>query len=241
MLAIETSSRSGSVSILRGHEVLSTATGDPANSHSPKLLFLINEILERASIRLHDVDVFAVALGPGSFTGLRIGISTVIGFAEALGRPCVGVSTLSALAFRAGPSPKIAAWLRAGRGEVFAQLFSVEPSSSPRELSPAVHVSPAQFVDEILQLPGVKLSGDDHDVFTEDMLVLLENNGIGARPPTAAGHMVKPPLSESVGLLSIIELENGGAVGATDLRPIYVRPSDPELNRLCSRQTILTT
>jgi len=128
ILALDTTTRAGSTALLRDDQVLAVATGDPARTHAERLPAALVRVLQGQQLGLLDVDVFAVAAGPGSFTGLRIGIATIQGLAFAVGRPVVGVSTLDALAEVAreadsGGAPLVAAWMDAQRNEVFAALY----------------------------------------------------------------------------------------------------------------------
>ena len=117
------------MAVSSGAALLSSRTGDATRSHSNDLLEHIAGALEEAGRTLQDVDLFAVATGPGSFTGLRIGLATVKSFSSTLARPIVGVPTLEAVARAGGPSKMTVALLPAGRGEVFAQSFRVEEGS----------------------------------------------------------------------------------------------------------------
>src|SRR5437764_15424289 len=125
ILAIETATRAGSVAVARGETLLSCREGDASVSHSTNLIEIIDSVLNEAGARLSDVDVFAVAVGPGSFTGLRIGLATVKAFAEVNQRPIVGISTLAAVAHASALEGDVVSLLPAGRGEVFAQMFSL--------------------------------------------------------------------------------------------------------------------
>ena len=125
ILAIETATRAGSVAIARGENILASRPGDASSSHSQDLIENIDAVLREAAIELSAIDLLAAAIGPGSFTGLRIGLATAKSFAVSLGRRCVGVSTLAAVSHAAGVAERVVALLPAGRGEVFAQMFSV--------------------------------------------------------------------------------------------------------------------
>src|SRR2546427_6135598 len=142
ILAIETATRAGNVALARGAEILGSASGNASASHSTDLLQTVESILKSAGVELSQVDLFAAALGPGSFTGLRIGLATIKSFAVCTGRSCAGVSTLAAIAHAAGTAKSTVALLPAGRGEVFAQMFSVD-DRQVRELDAAAHLSPA--------------------------------------------------------------------------------------------------
>ncbi len=106
ILAIETATRAGSVALVRGHEILASASGDASSSHSINLIEIVEGTLKKGKADLSEVALFAAAVGPGSFTGLRIGLATVKSFAVCTGRSCVGVSTLAAIAHAAGTSER---------------------------------------------------------------------------------------------------------------------------------------
>jgi tRNA threonylcarbamoyl adenosine modification protein YeaZ len=125
ILAIETATRAGSVAVSRAEQILASTTGDASSSHSTDLIENVDSILRASGLELRDVDLFAAAIGPGSFTGLRIGLATVKSLAVATNKKCIGVSTLAAVAHAAGNSERTVALLPAGRGEVFAQMLSV--------------------------------------------------------------------------------------------------------------------
>ena len=139
----------GSVWLGRGTAQLATRVGDPKVSQSASLLQDISDCLDEAGVKLAEVDLFACASGPGSFTGLRIGIATLKALAASLARPCVGIPTLHAVAHAAGPSRATVALLPAGRGEVFAQMFSVSEGGIVTELDSAAHLSPQRLVAEV--------------------------------------------------------------------------------------------
>src|SRR6266545_5333241 len=125
ILAIETATPAGSVAVARGEAVLSSQVGDPSVSHSTNLIEMIESALNDAGAKLSNVNLFAATVGPGSFTGLRIGLATVKAFASVTDRQIVGVSTLAAIGHATRVEGQIVSLLPAGRGEVFAQMFSV--------------------------------------------------------------------------------------------------------------------
>src|ERR1700752_4026778 len=125
ILEVETATLSGSIALAREEVLIASVSGDPAVSHSNTLLADLDKLLSQTRFKLPDIDLFAVAAGPGSFTGLRIGIATVKALAATLARSCAAIPTLQAVALTAGTSEASVALLPAGRCEVFAQLFSV--------------------------------------------------------------------------------------------------------------------
>ena len=132
ILALDTTSRAGSVALARDAGVLDQQSGDPSRTHGERLPGEIGDLLERHGLTVADVDLYAVAAGPGSFTGLRVGIATIQGLALAHARPVVPVSALVALAYGAMISPGgpaqdvqlIAACMDAQRREVFSALYA---------------------------------------------------------------------------------------------------------------------
>lgn len=123
ILSLETTTRLGSIAILRGNEILAEKTGDDKSSQSSKLLSDIGELLQKCGLTLKEIELIAVAVGPGSFTGLRIGLSTAKALAKALTIPIVGVSTLEAAADSYQFEGKVCATLPAGKNEFFVQCF----------------------------------------------------------------------------------------------------------------------
>ncbi len=101
ILAVDTATKSCSVAVVDDQTVLAEATVITDETHSKHLMNLIHQVIQISKIPLNDLDGFAVTRGPGSFTGLRIGISTVKGLAASSGKPMVGISTLDALAHQA--------------------------------------------------------------------------------------------------------------------------------------------
>src|SRR5258706_8853134 len=154
ILALETATRAGSGALARGDELLSAASGDASASHSTDLIETVERILSSGGAKLSEVDLFAAAVGPGSFTGLRIGLATIKSFAMCTGRRCAGVSTLAAIAHAAGDSENTVALLPAGRGEVFAQMFSVR-DGQVRELDQAAHQKPDAVLERYGEVSGL--------------------------------------------------------------------------------------
>ena len=131
-LGVDTSTERRSVAVVRGGRLLAQSVNELREGGSASLLSDIERALSSASVRLVDVGLFAAAVGPGSFTGLRAGLATVKGLALVLAKPAVGVPTLHAIAYGARPAERVVALIPAGRGEVFAQLLSVSAEGFAR-------------------------------------------------------------------------------------------------------------
>lgn len=130
VLAIDTSSASGSVAIVRGGAPIAGVTLTSLPGHSESLLFSISKLLADAGLTIDDIDLFAAGVGPGSFTGLRVGLSAMKGLHLASGRPLLGVSSLLALAMNSSslgsPASFVCAAIDARRGDVFAAAYRVD-------------------------------------------------------------------------------------------------------------------
>jgi tRNA threonylcarbamoyladenosine biosynthesis protein TsaB len=218
ILSVETATLAGSVALSRGEHILAAFAGDSGASHSNTLLNDIDKLLRETQVDLSEIDLFAVATGPGSFTGLRIGIATVKGLAATLDRPCAGIPTLHAVALAAGESSRSVALLPAGRGEVFAQLFSVS-EGVVTALDNATHISPQKLLDKYSSLENVLWCGEG--AIANKALIEKEPGWRIAPPiPNLATHVASLALKK----FRDEELEHPDAVQA-----IYVRPSDAEL------------
>jgi tRNA threonylcarbamoyladenosine biosynthesis protein TsaB len=241
ILAVETATRAGSVSLATGPSVLCSSAGDPSVSHSTNLIESIDEVLRVADRRLNDVDLIAAAVGPGSFTGLRIGLATVKGFAVCLDRKCVGVSTLAAIAHAVRSSAQTVALLPAGRGEVFAQLFRVDGNGALKPEDKAAHLSPSAVLERYGRRRCLSWAGEGSQLHAGLLRAWAARNGIGFvdgspdsdESPTdsEAQWVLTAPggkLAESVSALALHEYELGKLISSEQLQAIYVRPSDAE-------------
>ena len=127
ILAFESSAKPASAALVKDGQLLSQYMQCSALTHSRTLLPMAEDMLKNAELRLSDVDLIAVAHGPGSFTGIRIGVSTVKGLAWAAEKPCVGVSTLEAMAWHGlGAGGYICPVMDARRSQVYNALFKIE-------------------------------------------------------------------------------------------------------------------
>jgi tRNA threonylcarbamoyladenosine biosynthesis protein TsaB len=221
ILALDTTTRDGSIAVLHDGVVRVEHTGDPSLTHGQRLPRELARALGDAHVRLEDVDVLAVAAGPGSFTGLRVGIATIQGIAMAHGKRVVPVSVLEALARSAiNPDRPIGAWMEAQRQEVFAALYSADGRDvllAPVSAPPAtVLASWSQTVD----LRHITFVGDGA-THHQDILRRDIGDGVAIVAP--------PPLA---GIIAQIAAENPArAVLPHAIVPIYVRRSDAELAR----------
>jgi tRNA threonylcarbamoyladenosine biosynthesis protein TsaB len=221
-LALDTTTRTGGCAVLRGDDVLADVAGDAARTHAERLPGDLMAVLERAGLALPDVDLFAVATGPGSFTGLRVGIATMQGLALARHRPLVGVSILDALArFAAGAGDarvRVATWVDAWRGEVYAALYD-----GIREIEGPTVERPDAVLARHRGTPTLFI-GDGAAAHHEIIMQTMGSHGVLAA-------VLEPPLSGIIGRLAREETVAGRRPGPADIEPLYVRRPDAELAR----------
>jgi tRNA threonylcarbamoyladenosine biosynthesis protein TsaB len=249
ILTIETATRAGSVSLNAGAQLIASRVGSDQTSHSTNLLQDIGSLLKEAGIDLHRVDLFAAASGPGSFTGLRIGLATVKSFAATLERPCLGVPTLTAIAYGAGISRQTMALLPAGRGELFAQLLRVDENGEVTPLTEAAHLAPGRVLDMAKKIRPLKWAGEGahlqreavRDFAERQEIAFLDEAFEGAATLREEAWTLAPPtqiLAASVAQLALRRFNSGETAQAQDLRAIYVRASDAELKERCQEQRV---
>lgn len=220
ILGLETATRHASVGLLIDGE-LAVEQSEPAQgSHAVSLLPLIDTVLRRADCRLDALDAVAVSSGPGSFTGLRVGLSVAKGFARATGARLVAVPTLEALARTVPGAPgAVCAVLDARKGELYAALF--ESSTAGCRRLTADQLVTAEALVALLPAPCVVV-GDGGTVcasalrahFGERVTVLPETHG---------------PRGGVVAALGWERLRAGQLADVPSLEPTYVRPSEAEL------------
>jgi tRNA threonylcarbamoyladenosine biosynthesis protein TsaB len=221
VLALDTTTRSGSAAVVEDGAIRAELTGDASRTHGERLPADLMAALELASRTLEDVDVLAVAAGPGSFTGLRVGIAAIQGLAMATGKKIVPVSALDALAAWASAAPRsprsIAAWMDAQRGEVFAALYD---ASGTTVLRPATSLTPDRTLDGWGDAGPLRFIGDGAVRYEA---VIRERLG------SAPAIVPSPPLAGVIGRLAVAHRER--AVLPHAVVPIYIRRSDAELAR----------
>jgi tRNA threonylcarbamoyladenosine biosynthesis protein TsaB len=242
ILAIETATRAGSVCVVRGKTVLSSLSGDPDVSHSSDLLEKVDQVLRQSKTELSELNFLAAAVGPGSFTGIRIGLATIKALGVCLGLDCIGISTLAAIAHAAGASTQTATLLPAGRGEIYAQLFRVTADGATSPLESAAHLKLDDVLERYAEIESLKWAGEGALINAPLLKQRAQERGIGLNvdgncssgPVSASKCTLAAPsskLAESVAALAWIEYQRGRRSAPNELRAIYVRPSDAELNK----------
>jgi len=223
LLTIQTATPAGSVALTHGEHLLGELFLDVRRPHGEWLLGAIDQLLGAAGMKVDDLDGFGVTIGPGSFTGLRVGLATVKGLALATGKPVAGVSTLQTLAMQAPHAAlPVCALLDARKNEVYAGRYVWE-EGAPHPTGPERVLPPEQLLAELV---GEALFvGDGATVYRT-----LITRQMGARAhflPAA----YNPPRAAHAALLALRVFTAGEARSAAQVNPVYIRPSEAELNR----------
>jgi len=226
LLALDTCDSRGSVALLRGKDVLHIAVHETAEDYSSWLLPTVKDILQLANVSMEQVEAYAVASGPGSFTGLRVGLTTVKAWSEAYGRPIAAVSRLEALASQAEEGAgAVAVFLNAHREQIFGALYRRKEQQWERVEDEMV-IAPAKFVEWVSERAGAErvgwVSPDPEHITRQENWGERERRGERVQDVSA----VLAPVSGRIGYERI--LENRPADGVT-LEANYVRRSDAEL------------
>lgn len=191
------------------------------STHSEKLMTAVESALRQAGIGIDDIDVFCAATGPGSFTGLRIGLSTVKGFSFATGKPVVSVPTLEALAWNFPYSPHpVCTMFDARKSEVYAALFKWDHHGFEKTVS-EVSVDP---VDIVKTFEGpIIYAGEGALLYRETIIAIAGKNALFAPPQ----HMSPSPAN--VAYLGLKKAVNGDFSAPLNLVPLYIRRSEAEV------------
>ncbi len=223
ILAIENTSLCGSVALVCPGACLAETTLTSRQTHSKRLLTTIDRLLRDTGIELAAVDGIGVSLGPGSFTGLRIGLATAKGLAMATGKPLVGVPTLDGLASQLAYQDRIVCPVQdARKQEVFTARYRPDGRGGIERLTDYQALPPDRLAAEITE----------PTVFVGDALALygtLFADRLGDRAifaPATLHH----PRAAAIGAIAVERFQNGDTIDPARCTPIYVRASDAERN-----------
>ena len=219
ILAIDTSALTASVAVLEDETLKGEITFTTALTHSETIMPMIDKLLEGVCMKPSDIDIFACSNGPGSFTGLRIGIGTIKGLSYGADKKAVGVSTLLALAYNVPyPDFLICPIMDARRGQVYNALYRYENGSMVCEKEPR-----ALSLDELLSTLNEKtiFVGDGVARYRTAITEKMGDNAFFAPPNLCLGH------ASSVALAAMHEK----ALDASSLTAVYLRKPQAERER----------
>ncbi len=224
ILAVETSTKAGSIALIEDEELLREYLLNMEATHSERLLPIIERLLAESKLSPKEVEGFAVSLGPGSFTGLRVGISTVKGLAFATQRPIVGIPTLDGLAYNLiFTSFLICPILDAKKKEVYAALYKGDQKGGLKKLTSDLVLPPLELLKHIQK--RVVFLGEGIKIYRQ-----LFEEKLGKLALFAPLHL-NVPRAASIAQLSLPKFLKGDTLEPEDLCPLYVRPSEAEMKR----------
>lgn len=214
VLGIDTSTGLGSVACLVDGQLVAEVAARVSARHGESLFTLLEQALAHAGLAKDAIDLIACGLGPGSFTGTRVGVAAAKGLALALDRPLVGVCTLEALALGA-PGARIATVVDAFQGEVFLAVYE-RTQDVLRERMPPAHGAPAVMRAHLDAHPGAAIVGSGARRYPEVFVASLPS-------------VYDAPRAALIAHAGLLRLERHGPDDRATLEPIYVRASDAQL------------
>jgi len=226
VLAIDTCEVRGSVAVLKGAEILQVVPHTAMEEYSSWLLPAVDLALESAKSTLAEVDLFAAASGPGSFTGVRIGLTTVKAWSEVFGKAIVAVSRLEAVAAQSeGGTPYVASFIDGRRGQIFGALYK----KADKELT--------LVEQEMVSLPEVFMDWVDNQVAGAEVACISTDADIVAQQPSWQGRAPHARMIEEVpcilapliGKMAFRRALEGKVLGALAVDANYVRRSYVEV------------
>ncbi|MFT3923086.1 MAG: tRNA (adenosine(37)-N6)-threonylcarbamoyltransferase complex dimerization subunit type 1 TsaB [Myxococcales bacterium] len=227
VLALDTSTFLGTVAVLRDGSLLAELSASVRASHGETLLPHVERVLTHAGVKLAELDLLAVGIGPGSFTGVRIGVATAKGLALAEQKPLVGVTSLRTLARGMGHGVGLAVpVLDAHKGEVYCAAYARDEHADLVEVVAPFHALPAdaaQYLRAAVPEERLWLAGDGLDRYGDALLAPLGK--LVQRSPRFCDVPRAACLAHEAALL----FERAGAPELATLEPLYLRPSDAKL------------
>ncbi len=224
ILAVDTSTQAGSLAVLRATRVVGEVSTWVDETYSSRMFRHLEFLLQELQLGLEQIELFAVAAGPGSFTGLRVGLTAVKGWAEVYRRPVAAVSALEAVAAQAkAPEPLLAPAIDARRGQVYAGLYERRGSMLARRGDEVV-MTPAEFLDVLRNA-----AGDAALAFVSPTPEVLAQ---AVAQSSFRGSTIEPVstvLAPVIGQLGFARAQRGELMDALTLDANYVRRSDAEL------------
>lgn len=227
-LAIESTAGIASVAVDRDGKKLAVLTLDSGNTHSTTLLPMVKSALDMLSLKVSDVDLFVLSAGPGSFTGVRIGCATVKGLAFPFGTPCIGVSSLEAMAWNMrGLRGILCPVLDARRNTVYGAFFESDGADPPKRLTEDCDFEASDLADRIREMSApVYLAGDGAPIVRREY-----GEGLPEVPYLIATQSASGVLDAGVHKFLAMSEEEKKDLSADTLVPIYLKKPQAERER----------
>lgn len=226
ILAFDSTAKAASAAVCEDEKLLALYNVDNGLTQSELLLPMIENLLASLKLQYSDIDIFATSAGPGSFTGVRIGVALLKGIAFGREAACVGVSTLEALAENAkGLSGLIVPVMDARRNEFYNAIFRFDGGELKR-LTPDRAISADELARELIALgEEIHLTGDGYDVAVK----LLTERGVTLSETPV---LLRNENAYSIATLALKKYENGEIASDSEIMPTYLRLPQAERERL---------
>ncbi|MBW2192224.1 MAG: tRNA (adenosine(37)-N6)-threonylcarbamoyltransferase complex dimerization subunit type 1 TsaB [Deltaproteobacteria bacterium] len=222
ILAVDTATKSCSVAMVEKASLLAEVTMIREQTHSKHLMEMIRTVVDLSGLSLGKVDGYAVSRGPGTFTGVRIGVSSLKGLAAASGKPVVGISSLDALAMQASLSPYLVCpLLDARRGEVYCSRYRFQNGKMMKETKE--NVLPPEIAIHDIKEPCLFV-GNGARLYRAEIMDIMGDLAVFA--PVFQNTI----RASTIAYLSSDRFENGDTDDVGTLSPQYIRKSDAEIN-----------
>ena len=225
ILGIDTCCMAATSAIIADDRLVAQVVQNNNKTHSQSIMPMIDFMLKQTELSINDIDGFAVAVGPGSFTGVRIGVATIKALAHPMNKPCIPVSTLEALAHNVAPfNGIICPILDARRNQVYTATFD---GDTENRLTEDRAISIEELCEDLKTLnKKIIFVGDGIPTYKEKLIDALDSNAI------FASRSLRMNLASSVAEIGYDKILKGDTITYADLKPTYLRLSQAERERL---------
>ncbi len=219
-LAVDSSAKSASVAVIDNERLISESFVNIGLTHSETLMPMIDGTLKSAGLTISDIDSFCITVGPGSFTGIRIGLSAIKGLAQPSDKPCYGVSTLDAMVYNADDFNGIICCVMDARcSQVYNALFECKNKEIKR-LTPDVAISLEELYNKLNEYDSnILLTGDGAEI---------SFNYLKDKLSTVCIASALTRFQRAYGAFAAVDKLGISPCSANELNPVYLRPSQAE-------------
>ncbi len=228
ILSVDTSCITAAIAIIEGDKLLGEYITNHKKTHSQKLMPMVDQLLKSLDMKIEDIDVFAAATGPGSFTGLRIGVVSIKGLAYALGKPAISIPTLDAMAYSLPYTPFIICPIIDARNrQVYTALYQYLSEPDGKDSFKRISEYNAFSVDELIPLINSKgtkaiFTGDAVPLYKELLSSQLTNGA------TFVDTSITTNRAAAIAKLALKNYKNDDIMSAYTMTPFYLRQSQAE-------------
>ena len=221
ILGLDTSTMMTTCAVINEDKLLGEYSLNQDMTHSEKLVPMIKEVLDNLNMKVRDIDLYGVACGPGSFTGLRIGVATIKSFAHLFDKPIVGVSTLEALAYNLPYNEVVVPMIDARRNRVYTGIYTWEDGTIKELMAPDV-LPIDELMAKLMDFDEVVFNGNGTFLYRDTLKSTLGNR---VRLATIGQNMCR---ATSICELAKIKYDKGEVDNYFTLAPEYLRESQAQ-------------